>query len=203
MSTFNPLIPTGSVKLSFDYRNLQNNMQQLDTSMAINHFAFSDATANNGKHKFVEMVNNGAIPATAAGEATMYSITNTGVTDLYMTPDNSGNQYRLTNVNAAKIADFGKSKIGWTFLPGGMILNYGFISTPSSSPNSGTITFKRPYTDVTSIIVFGQLNYSGSSPSGVNQWYYSISTLGLTTFDWVNSGNSNHVDGFSWWALGL
>jgi|SRR5208282_526184 len=195
MSSFNPLVPTGLVKLNTDYKNLQANMQQLDTSMSINHFAFSNGTASNGKHTFVEMVNNTAIPAsTAAGEATLYSITTAGVSDIYMTPDASTNQYRLTNVNAAKFASFGGSSSGWVFLPGGLIMNYG----ASSSTSSGTINFSRAFTTILSI--WANPTFGGSSPNGEATVAINQSN---SSFNFAFVSSSGAYNGFYWAAIGL
>ena len=47
---YQPTIPTGLVKFSSDYANIQGNFQQLDTTFGVDHFEYSDATANNGFH---------------------------------------------------------------------------------------------------------------------------------------------------------
>jgi hypothetical protein len=51
---FSPNIPTASQKLSASQPLLLANNQQLDTSFGIDHYKFSDGTANNGFHNKVE-----------------------------------------------------------------------------------------------------------------------------------------------------
>lgn len=208
MSSFNPLVPTGLVKLNSDYRNLQANFQQLDTSFAVNHFAFS-SDVSNGKHTFVELVNNVSIPtATASGEVTLYGIQDpsTLITDEFATPDDSGNPYQITNFGtSAQWNKFGATTRGWTFLPGGLIMNYGFQPISGSTPTTGLQNFSRNYTNPASVnIVFGGF-YNGSVPTGsVTITYSLISSSGTATgFNWAASGNSNHYDGFSWFAMGF
>ena len=148
MSTYQPGIPTGTVKFNQDYLNVQKNFQQLETSFGKNHIPLS-VTANNGKHTFIEMVNNAGIPAgLSAAEGTLYTKAATG-SQLFYSPDASTNEYKMTNVLASKFSTFGTSTPyatgmlgGWTFLPGGMILNYGFKSNPV---DGDTITYARPY----------------------------------------------------------
>lgn len=50
---FNPNIPTAPQKLSVSQPLLLANNQQLDTSFGVDHYKFSDATANNGFHNSV------------------------------------------------------------------------------------------------------------------------------------------------------
>ena len=204
MSTFNPLIPTGLVYLSSDYKNLQNNFQQLDTSFGINHFLFSNQTANNGKHTFVEMVNNTSIPGSlAAGEATLYSIQDptSHQTDLYITPDNSGDQYQLTRMIHANIGTFGNftnyppavtnQKGGWTFLPGGLLLQYGMMTMTGSST---AVAFPIAFTDSSS-----PYSLTVSTKTFTSE---RISTQSQTGFTLLTSSGSGGV--FFWWmAIGV
>jgi len=75
---FNPNIPTAPQKLSVSQPLLLANNQQLDTSFAIDHYAFSDATANNGFHNQVTTPNHasGADPTTTTNPI-LYAIENT------------------------------------------------------------------------------------------------------------------------------
>lgn len=76
VSLYDPTVPTGRVDLDTDYKNLQNNFAQLDTSFAVNHYAFSNQTANNGFHNRVTtpLVVGGVHPATAANVPDFYAM---------------------------------------------------------------------------------------------------------------------------------
>lgn len=50
---FNPNIPNPKDKLSASQPVLRSNNQDLDTTFGIDHYPFSDGTANNGTHKYV------------------------------------------------------------------------------------------------------------------------------------------------------
>lgn len=50
---YQPGIPTGLVNLDVDYQNIQENFQQLDTTYAVDHYAYSDPSSNNGFHNKV------------------------------------------------------------------------------------------------------------------------------------------------------
>ena len=54
MTSYQPTIPTGLVNLDVDYKNIQNNFQQLDTTYGVDHIKYSQPT-NNGFHNQVTM----------------------------------------------------------------------------------------------------------------------------------------------------
>lgn len=76
MSMYQPGIPTGTVQLDEDYLNIQHNFTQLDTSFGIDHYKFSDQTANNGFHNTVTtpLIVGSAHPITAANVPKFYSM---------------------------------------------------------------------------------------------------------------------------------
>lgn len=130
--SFNPNVPTGLVNLDVDYANVQNNFSSSNTSFGVNHVPFSVAL-NNGKHKFVEMP-NGILPVgLAAGESTLYSKSVSGASQLFFTRDNSGIEIQLTGPTTP-VANTN----GYTFLPGGILMQWGIVNSPTST---GTVTF--------------------------------------------------------------
>ena len=78
----------------------------------------------------------------------------------YVSDANSSDIYQLTNVDHDNYATFGKytSNQGWTFLPGGLILQYGQTTSTSSDPNV-SVTFPYEFAndaDVYSLVVTSQ-----------------------------------------------
>ncbi len=51
--TYNPSIPNPGDLLSTSQGDIKDNFSSANTSFGVDHYAFSDLTANNGKHKFV------------------------------------------------------------------------------------------------------------------------------------------------------
>ena len=208
-STFNPNVPTGLVPLNQDYNNLRLNNQQLDASFAINHFAFSDGTTNNGKHNFVQFVNRLVIPpGLSSGEETMYSKVAAGQGELFFTRGNSGTEIQLTGPGVPLA-----NTNGYTFLPGGILIQWGFVNGSNGSDNhfnngnTGTVTF------VTSNINFPNNCWSvwftvvyntntGSSPSSEATVTYDLKTISKTKFDWKILTNSSQYTRFYWFAIG-
>jgi len=94
MSLFDPNVPTGLIKFNSDYKNVQNNMQQLDTSFGIDHYLFSDQTANNGFHNKITLplIVGSAHPSTSAAETKIYCMqdsANLGLLDYSRGPNNA------------------------------------------------------------------------------------------------------------------
>lgn len=190
--TYTLNIPAAQNNPSADQPDMKINTNSIDSLLNVDHFTF--AFGNAGWHRQVTLPIE-PTPTSLAGQAVMYANTS-GQSQLFATTDAGGKAYQLTNFNDSLFSKFGSSTgKGWTFLPGGMILNFGFLSTPASSPSSGTITFPRPYTTA-NINIFGNLYFSGTTPDGSNTWYYRTDTVGMTTFQWANVGGSHHVDGF-------
>lgn len=206
-SLFNPAVPTGTIELDEDYINLQNNFQQLSTSFQVNHVRLEDNSTSNGAHTFVEMRDQAGLPpALKAGEGTLYTKTAATVTDLWYTPDNSTNEYQLTRTSGANIAKFGTGlaygtppatftqKGGWTFLPGGLLLQYGFFSKTGALGNSGTIQFPINFTGVPFSVTTSLVR-----PASGNQ---SL-TVGIpTNSQFTFKSSSTESDGVYWQAIG-
>ena len=208
MSIYNPAIPTGIVNLDDDYKNIQNNFSQLDTSFGINHFPFSENTVKNGKHTYINMVDNVAIPSgvnvLVANEGTLYTKTTAAITDMFYTPDASLNEYQMTRTDAANFATFATdtnyapvvaTRIGgWTFLPGGLILQYGNMTETAANTAGGTeVIFPIPFTSfLGSVTATRRQNNSSTS--------YGIISQSLTKFNFTSNGGSNQP--FFWVAIG-
>ncbi len=154
---YNQNIPGSQNNPSDDQPLMRENTNSIRDWVQIDHFGFKNAQG--GLHKQVRSVNQLAIPAGLTAQmGTIYTklATSTGAlteSNIFFTPGTSGNEYQLTrvitasftnlfgkllqNYNAAGTAYFG----GWTFLPGGMLMQYG-RSVNSSSAN---VTFPIPF----------------------------------------------------------
>src|SRR5574338_194723 len=166
--SFNPNIPQPTDDLSDSQGDLLQNNLALDASFSRNHLPFSDLTASNGKHTFMEMVNRGSIPAPvpglAAGSGTIYtkSVGTPSESQIFYTPDASGAEFQLTKALSASIALFGTNTSygtppvpfvtqtgGYTFLPGGLLLQYGLIGDIAmANSGSAVISFPIAFTSV-------------------------------------------------------
>lgn len=150
MSAYQPGIPTGLVNLDVDYQNIQNNFQQLDTTFGVDHTTFSNQTAQNGYHTAVHLIPvsttatnppdnqpiNGYTATAGYGQvfdATINDGLNTDQALFFLT---GGNRLMQLTRNFVPTVNIGTGN-GYTFLPGGFILQWG-----SFNPNSSTtVTF--------------------------------------------------------------
>ncbi len=211
--TYQSGIPTGNVKFSVDYQNIQGNFSVLDTSYGINHFAFSDSSSKKGKHKFVDMptlntpVTDTTPPSSlVSGDGAIYTSRPGISTELFYANDGTGAAFKLTNVSAAVAAgNFSKfgTNPGWTFLPGGLILQWGSVTSTANTFQTltfslaGNIEFPN-----NCFSVFTQPFGSGSVPGGGATIEIRKSTLSKTLFNWVYVTGSGQYEGFFWVAIG-
>ena len=153
MTVYDPNVPTGIVPLNQDYKNLQGNFSKADTSFGTDHVAFSINTNRNGYHKVIHLVpfsttgsnppNNYPVtpPATINTIGQLFGAgTNDGInTDIaLMYLSGNGNLIQMTRNFVPTSAQNGA-----TFLPGGLILQWGLTATVGGTY---TVTFPQPFT---------------------------------------------------------
>src|SRR5688572_19519069 len=127
--SFTDGIPLNGQSLGDSRDLVRNNFSTLRTAMQVNHLNINGA--NSGKHDFVQMVNR-TTPTILANESALYSRAIGGVTQLCLTGDANAEQYVMTRMDTANYATFGLDTDGWTFLPGRLLFQYGFVSSPGT-----------------------------------------------------------------------
>lgn len=217
-SAYQPNIPTGLVNLDQDYLNIQGNFQQLDTSFGVNHVPFSVDSLDNpaGYHTEINFVpfsttvtnppNNypPTTPAATAGFGQLFSCSvDDGLnsdTSLYFLT--GGNRLMQLTRNIAPVA----GDNGYTYLPGGIIVQWGRISSAPTSSfatllfNTANINFPNDCFNV-----WTQPYGSGTPPGGTTGTAtvdIRRSTISATGFEWVFISPSSQYIGFSWIAIG-
>lgn len=163
---YSPNIPLPGDFLSDSQQDIKNNFTIADDVMGINHYKFSIDNGTQGKHQWAELVNQTSYPITqAAGEGTLFTknidpmpLVNND-SQLFYTPDATGRQYQLTTFIESQFATFGTNTEyqaagvgipslngGWTFLPGGLLFQYGKCNTVINQAVTTTlITFPVPF----------------------------------------------------------
>jgi hypothetical protein len=217
MSTFQPSIPIGTNLLSVDYKNIQQNFQQLDTSFGVNHVPFS-VTPNNGLHTFVQMPVQ-SVPTILMGQGAVYTNTATAISptnqsQLFYTADSASKAYQLTrcsdanytlfstlvnNYNAVGTAYSG----GWTFLPGGILMQYGLYNAGGGGlGSSGTIKFPVAFTNNPYIVLPVLIAKTGGTGS-VHTVSVISGTVNTTQFQWNLDSSTTAQTGIYWTAIGV
>lgn len=195
------LVPNSGQSLDDTRDAVRNNFSIIRTAQNLNHGAFD--TANQGKHLFLQMPEQSAAPTTAVNEGGFYAKVGThpAETNLFFRGENSGFEYQLTNAIAASTGRFsnntnyvGDNNGGWTFLPGGMIMQYGRKTNPGAS---GSVVFPitfpsalRPF----SLIVTNERDSARSisiNEANINStgFGYFLETGGSTAINWIAIGN--------------
>lgn len=145
--TYTADIPLSGETLGSTRDRTRSNFQQIASLIAQNHIPFN--TAGQGKHKFLQMPEQlGSIgqvgvplpPTTLANEGGLYTKVglNPAETNLVFRGESDGFEYQMTRVDQANVGRFATTPNGWTFLPGGLILQWGSVSSPGTS---GTVTY--------------------------------------------------------------
>jgi hypothetical protein len=207
-------IPATNNNPSNDQTPMQVNYNSTNSWTAIDHYGFNDN--NGGLHKWVRIpIQGGVPPGTIAGEGTLYTKTVpvTGIPtsegELFYTPDNGGLEYQLTRTISASHGTFGvyagygappanvSFKGGWTFLPGGLLHQYGLVSFTALVSQPYTITFPTAFTTTNYSVL---ITFFNTNTSGLN---YNLNTLSQTSFVLNTSLNFINGTGIFWQAIGV
>lgn len=165
-------IPQATDDPSQSQSQILDNFQALNTSNSVNHVAYNDP--NQGKHKFVQMPEQGSSPTTDPNEGALFTraSTLTSATELVYR--------RASNGTAIEFTAFLGSNNGWTRLPSGILLKWGTATASGSSatnfPTGATIPV---FTSVYSAQV--TIQDSSGSPNTMAT-LQSISTTSITVF---------------------
>lgn len=221
MTLYQPGIPTGTVDLDQDYQNLQNNFQQLDTTFAVDHVAFS-VSENNGSHRAVHMVPvsttlsnpprnqpiNGYVATPGLGQIFDAQINDGIDTDEALFFLSGGNKLDQLTRNFVPVA----ATTGATYLPGGIIVAWGArlpgVGITFTSGETGTVAFGNALFPTTSASifptscfrVFTTLTFSTASTVAGS---IAISNLTSAGFNWNYGGPSARYNLFQWLAIGI
>lgn len=218
MPTYNPLVPTGTIPLNLDYKNLQANFEKLDTVYGTDHVPLTDTTNKSGYHKTIHSVpfsTAGVAPANATNQPVTAPTSVVGVSEIFTAIINDGINtasalYHQTDTGILQQLTRNLLPVsadnGYTFIPGGLILQWGRIS-------SGPTTSFTPLLFTTANIdfpndcfnVWTQPYGSGTPPGGTTGTAtvdIRRSTISNTGFEWVFISPSSQYIGFSWIALG-
>ncbi len=188
--SYNPSIPQADDLISESQLAIQTNFSQLNTIFEKDHVEYDNATtADRGKHKQSTYPDSSSDPATAGNELALYSKDVGGNSRFFMRQESSGTVIQLSGIDPVLMTN------GYTFLPGGVIFQWGEIapvSGKSSTPVSFPIAF--PNT-VFQVVITGD---HSSSVGSFDAWILS-GTIALGGF---TIRNNVHNFAFHWLAIG-
>ncbi len=183
---------------------IRNNLDGTFLTLAVDH---EDNNGNPGSgtpgyHKVIHFQDQGtSTPATVAGVTQEYTNTDSHTIQQIKLKSTGGNVYQQTTMLDAYISRFGDdlsvNLAGWTYLPGGLIMNYGYTTNAPTGlvvdfPTLGLPNFSNAnyIVDVTPI----ERNLSGKT-------LFAVSNAALTVSSFTINAQTNTIN-FYWKAVG-
>ena len=191
--SYNADIPQANDDPSQSQGQLLSNFQTLNTFLSVNHVALNDG--DQGKHKFVQFPEQSSDPATAANEGALYAkeydVDGMGSleTTLFFRNESSGTVTTFGGPSSLALP-------GYTYLPGGILIQWNRVSASSGS-------------NVPFPIAFGSaafyVNFAPTGTSGTNRIFTRLSgNPTATTFSPIilNSSGSGITETIYYVAIG-
>lgn len=148
-------IPAASHNPSVDQPDMQINTNSIDDIIEVDHYSFNDN--NGGYHKKVSLVNNaGPFPTPAGVGSLLYGSNNEWI---FTNASLVGAGIQMTRSDAFPVA----TTTGRSFLPGGIIIQWGQATTGSVNPNIGTVTVNFAPAFSTLFVVNSTVSSSGDA----------------------------------------
>lgn len=171
---YNLGIPASGHNPSNDYTLVQENTNATSQIVGVDHATFNvNFSGCHNQSTYLDQVSN---PGSAAGQLRLYSkLDSSSISELYFQRDGNSSVIQLTG----KVTPTASSS-GYTFLPGGIILQWGVANISAST---GTFTF--PYNGMTSLFC------ATLGPSQGTTFWISSSSSTSVTVSRTGSGSSS------------
>lgn len=204
------LYPTSGQSLDETRDAIRNNFSFINTGFLANHVELNTG-ANSGKHTAIKLVNQQnapSAPATIAGESCIYSAPSLSAPNnpaLFFKGQNlaaSNNGYNFTSSIIDSTPTDNSS--GWTRLPSGIILKWGF-ATVSPNSLSAVISFATG-TGVPSFQFLPSATVSLTSPNTTNHGMDKalfVADLSTTTIKVYNANANGSTRTWYYFVIGV
>lgn len=190
-------VPLATQTISETQSLIKTNFDNIKTYLETDHVPF--ANANSGKHNQVTMPVMGSDPGSSAGEIRVYSKTGSTsmVPELYFQRNNAAAVVNMTEA----LASFN----GYTYLPSGIIMQWGVANQASTAAGNIAITFPITFpNNCFNVQITSQENTSGSDTNGFVR-LVTFSTTGATAYAsarLTSGGNTGAIYSARWLAIG-
>jgi hypothetical protein len=197
--------PQDGSSLGSTKAQIRKNLDGTFLTLGVDHINNNGQPGNGtpGYHNVIHFQDQGPLPtnpSTVANVTQMYTNTDTHSIQQIILKDTGGKKYQLTTMIDAFSSRFGDDLsshvAGWTFLPGGLIMNYGF--TPVSVAASITVDFPS-----LSLPNFSNVNYiiNVTPFSFASRFSITAGATFVSGFTITNSTNAPGT-GYYWTATG-
>lgn len=180
---------------------IRENFQAIDTWVNVNHVGIG--LTNEGKHKAVHF-REVSEPATTTEEIALYALDSALTADgaeLYVKREDSGDTWPITA--ARKVAGTSGSDDGWTYLPSGILIKWGIVST-AGGDKSYTFQTGADYPAFTvAYRCFLTPVDSSSGDSDIAIRLKTFTTTGIAYYGSPRTTTGAKAMSFHWLAIGL
>lgn len=190
-------IPNGPDNPSADQPLMKINNDHISQLIAIDHAGFN--VNNSGNHNKSTYLAQSVSPISAAGQLVLYSKTGSSGQELHLVRD--GILGTDTLLTTAQITAPSRTQNGFTWLPGGLLLQWGFKTI---APGSNTITFTTEGCVAFAVVAGFSPIVTVSprrtvNPNNVDQIY--VNATSATTFT-INNTSGGGITDMYWHAIG-
>lgn len=185
--TYTANVPNPSQSLGITQPLINSNFQRIAAVFAINHVDFN--SVGEGKHKFVQMPEQSAAPATLVNEGALYTKDVSGSNQLFYRKESNGTQVQFTSFDPT-LSDNGTS-----YIPGGLIFKWGKIDNP---PKTGSVIFPVAFPNDCFQV---QLSCR-TDPGGIQGFWLDSDNPTPTSIKFYYTGSSGSLSRLYWLAIG-
>jgi hypothetical protein len=174
-------VPQANQTLAITQPLILNNFNAINTAFAVDHVNFNDP--GQGKHNKITFPVQAVVPVFAAGDLGLFSFLNATTTK------NELNVYKANNagyVNVPFTASILSNSApiqngsGWSYLPSGLIIQWGTVSVGITLNNTITLAVNFPIPFPTAVLnVQATQNTVGSASRGI---FYNVSATNPASF---------------------
>lgn len=180
MSGYTPNIPAASDRPSQSQAQILSNFQTLNSTYGVDHYDFTTATTNQGKHQKVTFPAQAGDPTTIANELALYAKNVGGDLGLYVREASNGQISQLFSSISSTIA-----APNFVVLLDGLKLVGTTDTVPAfSPPGNFTVTYTAPFTTC-----FGVL-FSAVKTSGTGAVEIALTSFGNASASFQRAGGT-------------
>lgn len=194
--TFTSGIPQSGQSLGQTKQKIQDNFTNYNNLISVNHV--SPNSGGQGKHKFCEFPSQSTSPATTVGEIAIYSRTPAALAEWFLQKENQiagAADIQLSRLDKGVHA----ATAGWTFLPGGLIMQWGSTGAVNGSFTTVYTAHSGIAFTTTTYLVLLTCDDPGAPATPIPSFTVNSGSYSPTQF----SGTTNRAISLNYLAIGV
>jgi hypothetical protein len=177
--TYTQNIPFATNSPSQDQPNMLTNTNSTAGILGVDLYSFGSSGNNDGYHQKSTYVVQGSDPSSISGQIIEYAKTSSGNSELFVVRDGSGTPIQMTRGN---VVTGGNQSNGYTFLPGGIIYQWGATNYDGTNK---TLSFPTPFpANCFNVVITPSISSAivGIVPGMTNNSGFKLDTTSSATF---------------------